>query len=463
MSSDKSEVLNSFGRYETQCFIVNRARIEGPRCGVKELFLIHFHDTRHARLNFVIQGQPGLLRSHAEAKSVDEVAFLLDLILEPIAKLSHAWKKHLGFIAQQASLASGIDAEDIKRLYKAGASTRSAARDFDFDKAGEELAGNFDRLKSNLKSAAGKRTGELNDAARNSYMMRESDPTEAMDALRALAKKGREHSGTVGNLSYIEAANDILENGSSSIPGLSKSPWHKISDVEMYDRLQAAREYLGDNIKFSTQQGLSKAAKESQNAYHAIGKVLKFDPDKMEADSVWSAYKRLEDNLLDQLDVNGKVDKYKIGNSLKDTQTAKRFRDNLAMLDEFVARPGLPDDIKRQVASFREGYAKFLDTADLKRAIQKFERDVRGVSGQAVERAGSLSRGDDVLAERIKAPAQGLLSSEQLIKAGELFFGKPFAQMSQAERRVIINYQTAVKKNPNMTFPEAVKLWGAKP
>lgn len=363
------------------------------------------------------------------------------------------------FVANAQAFHTGAPDEHFEALLRAGPTARRNARDFDFDKAGGELAPELDNVASVLRTAAGKRTGDLNEAARSNYLMVNAPPTEAIETLRGLVAKGREHQGTVGNVSYINAAHEILESGSSTIPGLSKGSWEQITDVEMYDRLQHARSLLGENIAFSKAQSLPKAAQESQNAYHAIGKVLKFDPDKMEGDDVWSSYKKLEKNLLHNLDVDGEVNKYKVGGALKDTQSAKIFRDKLELLDEFAARPGLSPDVAETVKAFRDRFAKNLDVAELRRNLQSFEKGIHGVSGKTGAREASAARGDNQLAEMIRSPVSAMEKTDRVIGGAEKVFGKSFKEMSAAEKTQIAKFRVMVKKNPNLSFVEFIRGW----
>lgn len=366
------------------------------------------------------------------------------------------------FIAGQASASSGVDEEQIYQLMKAGPKARIEARNFDFDEAGGELLEPMKNLSENLGKGAGERVGRLNEEARGAFRTSKSNPDEVLGKLNNLVKMAQEHKGTVGKADYINAARDIIENGSESLPGLTKKPWNEIEDAEMYDRLKTARTFLGQNMQYADANSDTMAKARTKEAYDSISKLLKFDERQMESDSVWTAYKNLQKSLLSKVEFDGNTDKYKIGGMLKNTDSAKRFRDQLLELDEFIKRPGIPDDLRQEAAKFKVLFQERLDKADLKRAIQGFERDVRGVSGQAVERANSLARGDDLLSERIKAPAQGLLSSEAATRAAEKYYGKPFSQMNADEKLVIIKYMNAIKtkKGETMTFPEAAKLFG---
>lgn len=78
--------------------------------------------------------------------------------------------------------------------------------------------------------------------------------------------------------------------------------------------------------------------------------------------------------------------------------------------------------------------------------------------GKKIEPTG----GNNMLTERIKAPSQGMKTTEQVVKMGEEYFQKPFSQMTKEEKRIVTNFTAAIKANPDLTFPEAVRLWGKK-
>lgn len=368
------------------------------------------------------------------------------------------------FVAGRASQASGVEADVLEQLLKAGPAKRSAARKFDFDTAGGELSDSIGKLSDTLESGVKSRRGELEAVARGSY---NGDTQGILSNIEKQIFSAGELNSTKGAQKVLQDVQSIIASGKNADDlGLKAGNWIEHDGAEQFNRLQKARQHLDNSIDWNAIKSGSRSPtsieRKLMQVRDQVDESLKGASEaKVDSDSMVQQLMGLKKSVLAGAKHKGEFDKYKVGGMLKDTQTAKRFRDNLDLLNEFADRPGLPDSIKESVIGFRDQFAKHLDTADLKRALQRFEDKTVGSSksGRAAQSAESLKRGDNQLQELIKAPEQGLRTREQLISQAEKGFGKPYSEFSEQEKKQLIRFMTMVKKNPDLNFAETFHVW----
>ena len=363
---------------------------------------------------------------------------------------------------------TGAPVDETITLLKAGPMRRIEARTFDYNKAGGDIVGDVENMSNALSQGTKARRAELEDIARQSY---KGDTQAVLDGIEKQFFSAGELSSTKGAQSVLSDVHAIIGGGKNAEDlGLKPGNWMQHDGAEQFNRLQKARQLLDDNIDWEAiapkngkpSRSPSHVEKKLMQVRREVDEALKGASDaKVESDGMYGQYKELEKRLLNKTMKEGEFDKYTVGNMLKDNQNSMRFRDNLDLLNEFANRPGLDPKVKATVEAFRDKFGKHLDTANLKRTLQKLEAETVGSSrsGRAAQAAESLKRGDNPLQELFKAPDQALRVREGVVSRAEKFFGKPFAEMSIAEKNMITKYQTLVKQNPDLDFVESARKW----
>lgn len=370
----------------------------------------------------------------------------------------------IAYVANRANALTGADAEAFTALLKAGPDARISARDFDFDEAGGDLIGSVRGLSDELDRATGIRRGQLEESARQNF---KADLKPVLTALQQQHHNSGQLGSTKGAQSVLSDVYEIIRNGRNADDlGLKSGNWTEQSGREHFNRLAAARTELDRNIDWLAIKEGKRSPKPVEvklmQVRAQIDDALKGASDsKVESDALWQDYEKLKTGLLGSVKKGGEINKYKVGDTLRDRRSAKEFRDNLELLDRFLAKEGLTPEVKAAAEQFKEKYAGLLEKAELKRFLDQFERSVVGSSksGRAAQAAESLKRGDNILTEMTKAPEQSMRSSEGMIKTAEKYFGKPFKKMSPSEIKLIVRFSDAIKENPNLDFVQTVEAW----
>lgn len=388
--------------------------------------------------------------------------------------VSEGNEQAIAYVAQRAGRLSGVDPEEFGKLLKANANgvlhsgpSLEDARNFDFRKAGGELVDDVDSFANQLDLAQKARRSELEGIARNSYS---GDTQAILDNLQKQIASAAELRVTSGAKPALSDVYEIVANGKNAEDlGLQAGNWSDFDGPEQFNRLMKARQLLDNEIDWDAIRRKSRSPtaveRKLMQVRGQIDDALKgAGESKIESDAMYGQYAEMQKRVTNKLKADGDFDKYKVGNMLKDTDGANRFRDNLRLLDEFIANNQLDPKAVEAVKSFRDKFAKNLDTAELRRTLQRFETATVGSSrsGRAAQAAESLKRGDNILDELTKAPEQALRTSRNVLKEAEAFFGKPFSQMTQEEKLAIVRFQTEVKKSPNLNFVETAKKWQEK-
>lgn len=406
------------------------------------------------------------------------------------AKIADAFRKHLGpghskdmtnpeiiiqmveegneqainYVVNRAGSISGNVSDDFANLLKAGSNKRTEARSFNFDKAGEELAGDMDNLSSTLQSSTKTRRGELEEVARNSY---QGDTQSILDNVEKQFFSAGELNSTKGAQSVLSDVHSIIGGGKNAEDlGLQAGNWKDFDGAEQFNRLQKARQHLDNEIDWEAIKRKTKSPTSVDlkliQVRKQIDEALKGASEaKVDSDSMVKDLMGIQDNLLNNAKHKGEFDKYKMGGLLTDNVSAKRFRDNLDMLNNFSNKPGISPEVKQAVDAFRDKFAKHLDTAELRRTIQRFENATVGSAktGRSVQSAAALARGDNVLQELTRVPEQGIRTAEDAVGKAEKYFGVPFNQMTQEQKSQLIRFRMALKKNPDLDFIETAHKW----
>lgn len=355
------------------------------------------------------------------------------------------------FVAERAVSAfpGELESDAYKRLLNMGSSGRTKARSFDRDKAGELLLPEFEKSKEVFKKARSNRWNELHGEASKNYPGNDDILVHIGNALEDAERT----DSTRGIGKLISEVQNLVGSGiGNNHMGVKQGAWDQVSQAEKFNRLQQARMKL-DAMKIRVKKdGLSSSERILKDLAEKIDADLKISPEKVEADSMWSKSKNLEESFFDQAEFKGGLDKYKIGDMMKNTTTAKRFRDNIGRFEEFISDPNMSPELKSEGEKLLKNFKSASGVAEQQRALQEF-RYKQGPTSPAIERQTAAMGGDkSPLMEAIQGPSSFMKGADETTRnLSERYFGESFDNLSAAEKDKIVKAWFKIKKNPMMS------------
>ena len=350
-----------------------------------------------------------------------------------------------------------LRADSYNKLLEMGVEGRTKARAFNRDEHGAELLPDFQESRKVFKDARNERFGELQGRAASQYEGSDDILIHIGDAIED-AGSTNETKSIQGLLHDIQ--NKVAAGKGNKRQGLTPGNWDEVDGAEKFNRLQKAREQLYSKKLYAKQNGLSEAEHILQDLVEKIDRELKFSPDKVEADRVYSKAKGLDKSMFNKTDFEGGIDKYKIAGMLKNTDSAKRFRDNIGRFEEFVNDPSLNPQLKASGQKLLDRFRAASDTAEQQRALNDF-RFANGPSSAAIERQTAIMGGPtNPLAEAVRAPSGFMNAADEFAKSrSQRFFGKPFQSLSPSEKDTLVKVWFWEKKNPSHTREQLEKYF----
>ena len=350
-----------------------------------------------------------------------------------------------------------LDSETANRIHEMGTDARTSARTFNRDEAAKDLVKPFERSREVFKEARGQRFGELQDEAAKQYKGSDKILQDIGDALED-ALSTNETKGIQGLLEDIQ--NKVAAGKGTRRQGLQAGNWDEVDGVEKFNRLQKAREQLYAKKLYAKKEGLSESEYILQDLVNKIDAELKLSPEKVEADAMYSKAKRLDKSLFNKTDFEGGVDKYKIAGMLKNTDSAKRFRDNLGRFQEFIYDPKLNPKLKKEGQQLLDQFKGASDLSEQQRLLNDF-RYRNGPSSGAIERQTAVLGGKtSPLTQAVTAPSGFWNSADQMAKdRSKRLFGKPFAQLSPSEKDKLVKVWFWEGKNPDHDEADLMKYF----
>ncbi len=340
-----------------------------------------------------------------------------------------------------------LDSETYNSILEMGPESRNAARRFNRDEAGGALVPGFNKAREVFDDARSQRWNELHGEARSQYEGNDKILMSIGDALEDAASE----NGTKSIKGILEDVQNFVAAGKGAKGrGFKEGAWDQVDGSERFNRLQQARRELYDTGVHAKMTGLSRADQIIKKLTKEIDAELKISPEKVEADGMWSKSKSLEESFFDPTDFKGGVDKYKIGNMLKGTDSAKRFRDNIGRFEEFISDPNLNPKLKNEGQKLLKEFKGAASTAEQQRILNDF-RYRNGPSGAAIDRQTAVLGGQtSPLAEAVTAPSGFLSSADQFTKdRSRRFYGKPYSQLAPSEKDKLMKLWFWEKKNPD--------------
>lgn len=341
-----------------------------------------------------------------------------------------------------------IDPDAYNSLLEMGTAGRTKARNFNRDQAAEELLPHLEKSREVFDQTRSQRWNELHGAARKGYKANDQILIDIGDALEDASSE----NSTRSILNVLHDVQNMVGSGKGAKRrGLSEGTWDQVDDAEKFNRLQQARKQLYAQGVYAKQNGLTEAESIIQGLTKKIDASLKVSPEKVEADRMWSKSRDLDKHFFDKTEFGDTLDKYKVAGMLKNTDSAKRFRDNIGRFEEFINDPGLNPKMKAEGQKLLNAFKEASNTAEQQRALHEF-RFKDGPTSAAIQRQTAVLGGDNSpLKEAIRGPSTFMTAADNTMKTltRRYYGGQDFNSLSPAEKDRIVKAWFKIKKDPN--------------
>jgi len=368
------------------------------------------------------------------------------------------------FAEKAATLHPGqIDADEYGKVLGLGTEARSTARAFDARAAAKDLRPVVEDVQSLFKEARDARYGKLNDAAKESF-----DSVGAGSVLteldEAIADAGTLSSvpGSVRNL--LDDVKGMLNIGKGTKQQkLVAGAWDEVAGAEKFNRLQQSRQLIDQQIKWAKREGLGQSEQILRSVRSKIDDALKTSPDKIEADALYRTSKDVEGKFFGATEFRNQaggieVDEGKLARLLGNTDGANRFKASMDDLKAFAKHPDLDPKFKAKANSLIADLEKNMGIADTKRAVSGL-RFQNGPSSPAIERMGSVAKGNTLLKDAVQSPAGFVNNVDQFNSAIKSRLGKGFDALDAQEKSAAVKFFVWMKANPDASKTTADKVF----
>ena len=356
--------------------------------------------------------------------------------------------------------------EDYAKLLNINSAERQTARAFNPREAATELKPDIEQAQKLFTQARGERYNQLQDQAKKAFHSDSTDSSvwkviEDLDGATQDAANSKSISGKVRNA--IAEANQIIHEGRGlRSDKLTEGALANAHPEEQFNRLQKAREVIDEAAKWSAAQQDGRSERLLKGVRGSIDDALKTSPDKVEADSLYSASKDVEHKLFGatEFSKNGQVDidEGKISKLLGGTDQAKRFQAALAQAEEYANTPGLSPEFREQMAGLVGNIRSKVGVADQQRAISSF-RFKAGPSSPAIERLQSASGKNSLLQDAVNAPAGFLNSADEFNKLVQQRTGQSFQDLPQSAKVGAAKFWSWAKSHPDASQALQETTW----
>ena len=356
--------------------------------------------------------------------------------------------------------------EDYAKLLNINSAERQTARAFNPREAATELKPDIEQAQKLFTQARGERYNQLQDQAKKAFHSDSTDSSvwkviEDLSGATQDAANSKSISGRVRNA--IAEANQIIHEGRGlRSDKLTEGALANAHPEEQFNRLQKAREVIDEAAKWSAAQQDGRSERLLKGVRGSIDDALKTSPDKVEADSLYSASKDVEHKLFGatEFSKNGQVDidEGKISKLLGGTDQAKRFQAALAQAEEYANTPGLSPEFREQMAGLVGNIRSKVGVADQQRAISSF-RFKAGPSSPAIERLQSASGKNSLLQDAVNAPAGFLNSADEFNKLVQQRTGQSFQDLPQSAKVGAAKFWSWAKSHPDASQALQETTW----
>lgn len=348
------------------------------------------------------------------------------------------------YIANQAA-AFGIDPNQYKKFLKMSPEELEKVVNFSKREAADDAAPLFQGLKDTFENVRTKRLGELKKQARGEF-------NTDLAPIRESLEKGYQNASTLKTtrkaMAPIEDAYEIILRGNGADAfGFAPGDINTLSKADLFDRLQAARSHIDDNIDWAAIRKGNRSPTPSEKTLMEVRKTLdqalKGGSDaKIESDALFRKSKELEDRFFKLASDKDGQHEVSLAKIFGDNDRAAKAKPFLKEVEEFAARPDLPDEMRESTKALADNLRSAMEVSENKRALQEFQRQTRGPSGPSIERMQSLTRGNHIATDLLTAPSSALDIKARAAGLAREGFGKEFSQLNEKERRGLIDYLT---------------------
>jgi len=368
------------------------------------------------------------------------------------------------FAGKAGTLQPGqIDSDDYNKVLGLGSQARTTAREFNPKAAATELKSTVEGVQDLFKRARSARFGELQEAAKGTFDDAGSASVignidEAIEDVNALRSIPSSVKGVIEDVQGI-----LTEGRGIRAQKLTAGSWEEVSKGERFHRLQQSRQLLDGQLNWARREGHSNAEGILKGLRGNIDDALKTSPEKVDADELYKASTDVEAKFFGATEFRNAagsvdVDEAKLARLFGNTDQAGRFKASMGDLKAFAERPDLGESFKVEAKKLIADLEKQIGIADTKRLLGEF-RFKQGPSSPAVERLGSVSRGNTLLQDAVQSPAGFVGSLDQFNKMLKDKLGKGFNELDATEQTSAARYWTWAKKNQDAGMEKSEKMW----
>jgi hypothetical protein len=369
------------------------------------------------------------------------------------------------YIAKQAAV-FGVPEVEFKKLLEMTPERLEQVANFSKREAGEDAAPLLKNLSETFESVRGARLKELKTQARQEF---KGDAQSVLDVMGQANKNALELRTTKGASPIIEDAYEILAHGKGAETfGFKPGDHFEVDNGGLFDRLQAARTHIDDNIDWTAiKRGNRSATPEEKvlmKVRESLDKSLKGGSDsKIESDSLFRASKELENRFFKLTQDKDGVHENSLAKLFGDNDRAVKAKHFMKEMEEFAARPDLPKELKDSTKAFVDKMKMEMSTADDKRLYQEFSRKTRGPTGPSVERLANTLGERNVASQAITTPGTFLDLKTQVPRMAKDAFGKTYSDLNQNEQQALLQLiswkQTKLSKQEAITPQLEAAAW----
>lgn len=337
----------------------------------------------------------------------------------------------------------GVDEGSFKKLLKMTPERLKEVADFSKREAADDAAPLFQNLKDTFESVRSDRMKELKGQARKEFS---SNADETLGSLQSAYKNAGELKTTLGAQNVIDDAYDILRNGKGSdVFGFEPGHVDSIDQGALFDRLQAARSHLDDNIDWTSIKKGNRSAtpveKTLMKVRDQIDQTLKGGSEaKIESDSLFRTSKNLENRFFKLASDKDGQHEVSLSKLFGDNDKAVKAKEFLKEVEDFAARPDLPEAMRETTKALADNLRGAMDTAGDKRIFQEFSRKTRGPTGPSVERNANILGDRNIAQQALVTPATYLDLKVQMPALAKDRFGKTYSDLNQFEQRALLQF-----------------------
>lgn len=361
------------------------------------------------------------------------------------------------WVAQKAATMQPgqVDQDQYAKVLSMGPDARTAAREFDPRETAKGLKGSVEDVQDLFKNARDQRYGQLQDAARQGFTAEQGAPVlgEIEGAIGDARKLNSIPASVRGVLDDVHGM--VHDGTGTKLQKLTPGAWSDVDPAEQFNRLQQARQLIDQQVKWTGREGHGQAESILKGLRGSIDDALKTSPEKMEADNLYRHSKDVEGKFFGATEFRNPsggidVDEGKLARLLGNTDQANRFKSSMQDLADFSDHPDLAPEFKTKAKGLINDLQKHIDVASQKRDLGAL-RQANGPTSPAVERLGSVTRGNSLVQDAVQSPAGFTNQVDQFNKALKSKLGKGFEQLSEPEKAAATKYFIWLKKNPDVS------------